>query len=280
MLTGAKPGEIFTHRNIANQAHPTDLNMLAALEYAIEVLDVRHVLVCGHYNCGGVKAAMSAPGHMLVDHWLQIVRDVHLRHRGELDELPDEAARFKRLVELNVLEQVVPALAHAGRAQHWLKGRRPILHGLVYDINDGLLKELVSGVDGEDRANELRAARSLASGRGSGVTSTRSNTSSDCATGAAPTATAQRRTGRARRRPRRVSATAVVRLSTCRPCRRRRRMATAGRRLVFLLLDDQRFGREEEARDGRRVLQRRASHLRRIDDAGLHEVLVLVGRAL
>jgi carbonic anhydrase len=121
ILTGAEPGVIFNHRNIANQAHPTDMSMLAALEYAVEVLDVRHVLVCGHYNCGGVKAAMSAPGHMLVDNWLQIVRDVQLRHQGELESLP-EHARFKRLVELNVLEQVFPALADSHRSQLLAQG--------------------------------------------------------------------------------------------------------------------------------------------------------------
>ena len=157
VLTGAKPGEIFTHRNIANQAHPTDMSMLSALEYAVEVLDVRHVIVCGHYNCGGVKAAMSPPGHMLVDHWLQIVRDVQLRHQAELQTMPDDT-RFKRLVELNVLEQVFQLSRTPVVRNYWKKGRRPILHGVVYDLNDGRLKELVSGVDGEDRAIELRAA--------------------------------------------------------------------------------------------------------------------------
>lgn len=157
VLTGAKPGEIFTHRNIANQADPTDMNMLSALEYAVMVLKVKHVVVCGHYNCGGVKAAMSPPGRMLVDHWLQVVRDVELRHTPELQALPDENSRFKRLVELNVLEQVfllsrTPIVRNA-----WLEGRTPILHGMVYDLHDGLLNDIVSGVDGEDRALELRS---------------------------------------------------------------------------------------------------------------------------
>ncbi len=158
MLTGSKPGEIFTHRNIANQVHPTDMNFQSALEYAVEILDVKHIMVCGHFGCGGVKAAMDPPGHLLVDHWLQEVRDIQLRHRPDLDAIIDDRARFNRLVELNVLEQVfqlsrTPIVRHS-----WAKGRRPILHGLVYDINDGLLKELVSGVDGEDRALELRTA--------------------------------------------------------------------------------------------------------------------------
>lgn len=158
VLTGAKPGEIFTHRNIANQADPTDMNMLSALEYAVQVLDVRHIIVCGHYNCGGVKAAMSPPGQMLVDHWLQVVRDVQLRHQAELESLPDTPAQFKRLVELNVLEQVFQLSRTPIVRNAWHKGRRPILHGIVYDLHDGLLKEVVSGVDGEDRAKELRAA--------------------------------------------------------------------------------------------------------------------------
>ena len=128
------------------------------MEYAIEVLDVKHVLVCGHYNCGGGRAAKEPPGHLLVDHWLQVVRDLQLRHQGELQALPVDEARFKRLVELNVLEQVfqlsrTPIVRHA-----WARGRRPILHGMVYDLHDGMLKELVSGVDGEDRAHELRNA--------------------------------------------------------------------------------------------------------------------------
>lgn len=157
-LTGAHPGEIFVHRNIANQANPADLNMLSALEYAVEVLDVKHILVCGHYQCGGVRAGMQPPGHRLVDHWLQVVRDVRQRHESELSALPDENARFNRMVELNVIEQVFQ-LSHTPIVQHaWKKGRRPILHGLVYDVHDGLLKELVSDVDGEDKAMELRKA--------------------------------------------------------------------------------------------------------------------------
>ncbi|HYW31993.1 MAG TPA: carbonic anhydrase [Gemmatimonas sp.] len=156
VLMAARPGEIFTHRNIANQAHPTDISMLSALEYAVDVLDVKHVMVCGHYNCGGVKAAMNPPGHMLVDNWLQGVRELYARHEDELEALPDQNAKFSRLVELNVVEQVFQLSRTPVVQSGWKKGKRPILHGLVYDVNDGLLKELVSGVDGEDRAQELR----------------------------------------------------------------------------------------------------------------------------
>ena len=157
MLTGSKPGEIFTHRNIANQAHPNDLSMLAALEYAVEFLDVKHVLVCGHYGCGGVKAATLPQGHGVVDHWLHVVRDVYRWNSDELAALPDDEARRHRLVELNVIEQVFQLSRTPVVQRAWVKGRRPILHGLVYDINDGMLKELVTGLDGEDRARQLRS---------------------------------------------------------------------------------------------------------------------------
>ena len=156
MLIGAIPGEIFTHRNIANQAHPNDLNMLSALEYAVEFLDVRHVLICGHYGCGGVKAATKPPGHGVVDHWLHVVRDVYRWNAEELAALPTEDARVRRLVELNVIEQVFQLSRTPVVQRSWAKGRRPILHGVVYDIHDGMLKELVTGLDGEDRARQLR----------------------------------------------------------------------------------------------------------------------------
>jgi carbonic anhydrase len=157
MLTGSKPGEIFTHRNIANQAHPNDLSMLSALEYAIEFLDVKHVLVCGHYGCGGIIAAMQPQRHGVVDHWLHVVRDVLRWHSTELSALPDDEARAHRLVELNVVEQVFQLTRTPVIQRAWERGRRPILHGLVYDIHDGLLKQLVTGVDGEDRALDLRS---------------------------------------------------------------------------------------------------------------------------
>ncbi len=157
MLTGSKPGEVFTHRNIANQAHPTDLNLLSSLEYAVEFLDVKHVLVCGHYGCGGVHAATLPQRHGVVDHWLHVVRDVYRWNADELAALPDDEARIHRLVELNVIEQVFQLSRTPIVQRAWAKGRRPILHGLVYDIHDGMLKELVTGLDGEDKARHLRA---------------------------------------------------------------------------------------------------------------------------
>ena len=105
-LTGVLPGEMFVHRNIANQVLAADLNLLSVLQYAVEVLDVKHVVVCGHHQCGGVKAAMGDANHGLVDHWLAGIRDSIQRHRNELSVYGDEQAKFDRLVELNVLRQV------------------------------------------------------------------------------------------------------------------------------------------------------------------------------
>jgi carbonic anhydrase len=154
-LTGVLPGEMFVHRNIANQVMPADLNLLSVLQYAVEVLDVKHVIVCGHHQCGGVKAAMGDANHGLVDHWLAGIRDSLQRHRGELSVYPDEQARFDRLVELNVLRQVFN-LARTPIVQNaWRRGRRPMLHGMVYDLKDGLLRELVTAVDGPDKVRML-----------------------------------------------------------------------------------------------------------------------------
>jgi carbonic anhydrase len=153
-LTGVAPGEMFVHRNIANQVLEADLNLLAVLQYAVEVLDVKHVIVCGHYGCGGVKAATEDAEHGLVDHWLAGVRDLYRRHRAEL-ELQEEERRLERLVELNVLRQVyqlsrIPIVRSA-----WKRGRRPLLHGIVYSLRDGLLKDLVLEVDGPDKAERV-----------------------------------------------------------------------------------------------------------------------------
>ena len=157
-LTGVAPGEMFVHRNIANQALAADLNLLSVLQYAVEVLDVKHVIVCGHYQCGGVKAAMGDESYGLVDHWLAGIRDQVRRHQSELDAELDEQARFDRVVELNVLRQVYN-LSRTSIVQNcWKRGRRPLLHGIVYDIRDGRLTPLVLEVDGADKVRALLEA--------------------------------------------------------------------------------------------------------------------------
>ncbi|QKG56521.1 carbonate dehydratase [Hymenobacter sp. BRD128] len=141
-ITGTGPGEMFVHRNIANLVVHTDMNLLSVLQYAVEVLGVQDILVVGHYGCGGVAAAATNKQYGLIDNWLVNIRDVVHLHETELLRLPDERQRLRRLVELNVVEQV-RNLAKTNIIQNALRGHQPPrLHGLVYDIADGVLKDL------------------------------------------------------------------------------------------------------------------------------------------
>ncbi len=159
VVTGTEPGELFVHRNIANLVMPSDLNAMSVLQFAVEVLDVKHVIVTGHYGCGGVKAAMAGEPYGLVDHWLQPIRNVIRWNKAELDGIIDEQQRFDRIVELNVLEQLyhlseTPVIQNA-----WSKGKRPLIHGLVYDLNEGILREVATGIDSQEAADQLAARR-------------------------------------------------------------------------------------------------------------------------
>ena len=146
IVVNAQPGEIFVHRNIANQVITTDFNSLSVLQYAADVLKVNHVIVCGHYNCGGIRASLKKqnPNLLMVNKWLKHIKDIYRLHEGELDALGSEDARVHRLVELNVIEQIYN-LAHTSIIQGaWNQDRRPILHGWVYGLQDGIIKELIS----------------------------------------------------------------------------------------------------------------------------------------
>ncbi len=140
-VTGTESGEIFVHRNIANMIVHTDMNMLSVLEYAVVHLGVQHVIVCGHYGCGGIRAAMSNNNHGLVDFWLGNIKDVYLKHEKELDAIADEDSRADRLTELNVIEQV-RNLAKTTIVQEAWKTRPLHLHGWVYGINSGVITDL------------------------------------------------------------------------------------------------------------------------------------------
>ncbi len=141
-VTGVEPGELFVHRNIANLVVHTDFNMLAVVQYAVEVLRVRHVIVCGHYGCGGVRAASSHQHFGLIDNWLRHIKDIYRLHATELDAVPDDEVRYERLIELNVFEQV-NHLAELSFVQlAWKREQRPILHGWIYDIHTGYLKQI------------------------------------------------------------------------------------------------------------------------------------------
>ena len=142
-VTGTEPGELFVHRNVANQILHTDFNMLSVLQYAVEVLKVKHIIVCGHYGCGGVKNALSHQHLGLINKWLRNIKDVYRFHQHELDGIADKDRRFRRLVELNVQEQVWK-LAETSFVQHaWKLEQRPMIHGWVYDLHTGYLNDLL-----------------------------------------------------------------------------------------------------------------------------------------
>lgn len=143
-ITNTDPGEMFVHRNIANLVVHTDLNFLSVLQYAVENLKVRHVIVCGHYNCGGVRAAISHQSLGLIDNWVRNIEDTYFTNRIEVDSILNETDKVNRLVELNVMAQV-RNLAHTSIIQRsWKKFNEPFVHGWVYDINTGLIKQLLT----------------------------------------------------------------------------------------------------------------------------------------
>lgn len=141
-ITGTEPGEVFVHRNIANMVVHSDMNMLSVLSYAVEVLKVKHIIVCGHYGCGGVIAAMKNQQFGLIDNWLRHIKDVYRYHHIELDAIEDENERARRFVEVNVQEQVHD-LGKTSIVQNAWRRNQPLhIHGWVYDINDGLINDL------------------------------------------------------------------------------------------------------------------------------------------
>lgn len=141
-IVNLMPGEIFVHRNIANLVIHTDLNCLSVIQYAVDVLRVKHIIVCGHYGCSGVKAAVENREHGLIDNWLRHIKDVYRYYQEEIDTLGDEEARIRRLCELNVVEQVAN-VCHTTAAQGaWRAGQELAVHGWIYGIEDGILKDL------------------------------------------------------------------------------------------------------------------------------------------
>jgi carbonic anhydrase len=141
-IVGLVPGEMFVHRNVGNVVVHTDLNCLSAIQFAVDVLKVRHVIVCGHYGCGGVLAALRDDKLGLVDNWLRHVQDVRSKHRAQLDALKTEAQRHNTLCELNVVEQAINISRTSIVRDAWLRGQELAVHGWIYDIRDGLLWDL------------------------------------------------------------------------------------------------------------------------------------------
>ena len=146
-ITGTNPGEVFVHRNIANMVVHTDMNMLSVLDYAVSILKVRHVIVCGHYGCGGIKAAMEDNQYGLVDNWIRHIKDSYRFNKEELDAIKDKKERTDRFVELNVIEQVKDLCQTSIIQEAWKKGSFPMVHGWVYDIGNGLIKDLDNQIE-------------------------------------------------------------------------------------------------------------------------------------
>jgi carbonic anhydrase len=141
-VTGTLPGEIFVHRNIANMVVHTDLSMLSVLDYSVNVLGVTDIIVCGHYGCGGILAALGNKPFGLVENWLRNIRDVYRLHQREMDAIKDKEKRAERLVELNVIEQVFNLTKTAIIQAAWAKGKQLAVHGLVYELKTGILNDL------------------------------------------------------------------------------------------------------------------------------------------
>jgi carbonic anhydrase len=141
-IIGAEPGEVFVHRNIANMVLHTDMSMLSVLDYAVNVLKVKHIIVCGHYGCGGVAAAMTNKHFGLIDNWIRHIKDVYRFHHEELNTIKDEKARLNRFIELNVFEQVNDLAKTSIIQSAWEKDQKIHIHGWVYDVADGFVKDL------------------------------------------------------------------------------------------------------------------------------------------
>jgi carbonic anhydrase len=149
-IVGLDPGELFVHRNVANLAPPQDANYLSVLQFAVDVIKVKHVLVVGHYGCGGVAAAVDGQRRGLVDHWLHPIREVHHEHRHELEVLPDEKAKWDRLVELNVIRQVRNVASDVFIQDAWRRGQPLSVHGWVYTLGTGIVTDLNVTVTGPE----------------------------------------------------------------------------------------------------------------------------------
>lgn len=154
-IIGKQPGEVFVHRNVGNVVAHTDINCLSVLQYGIEILGVHHVIVCGHYGCGAVRAALQPRPLGLIDNWLRHIRDVHAMHRSELDAIGDEGQRADRLCELNIAAQVANVCRTTVVQDAWRQGRPLVVHGWIYSVSDGLLRDLDICVERVDQISSV-----------------------------------------------------------------------------------------------------------------------------
>lgn len=160
-IVGLLPGELFVHRNVANLVIHTDMNCLSVLQYAVDILKIKHVIVCGHYGCGGIKAAMENKPHGLVDNWLRHIRDIWRRNQAELDAILNESRRNNRLCELNVLDQVINVGNTTIIQDAWGRGQRTAIHGWIYDLADGLLNDLGMCISSREELHILQKEKQV-----------------------------------------------------------------------------------------------------------------------
>jgi carbonic anhydrase len=158
-ILGLQPGEVFVHRNVANLVVHTDVSCLSVMQFAVEVLKIDHIIVCGHYGCGGVHAACGNRQLGLIDNWLRNIKDIYVRHKSELDGIDDAIKRGDRLCELNVVEQV-KNVCHTTIVQNaWASGKSLAVHGLIYSLHDGLLQDLAVRISNADQLDEIYRTR-------------------------------------------------------------------------------------------------------------------------
>ncbi len=158
VITGLQPGEVFVHRNVANLVHRADLNLLSVLEFAVESLEIKHIIVCGHYGCGGVKAAMDGERHGIIDHWLQPIRDVADENATALDRIRDPETRLNQLCELSIRAQINSLARTPIIRSAWKRGRDLAIHGWIYGLKDGLLRDLDCGCTAPHRSEQGQKA--------------------------------------------------------------------------------------------------------------------------
>lgn len=159
-IVGLNPGELFVHRNVANLAPPQDANYLSVLQFAVDVIKVKHVMVVGHYGCGGVAAAIDGKRRGLVDHWLHPIREVHAEHRHELEAIGDEKTMLNRLCELNVMRQVRNVASDVFVQDAWARGQQLSVHGWVYSLSNGLVTDLNVGISNLEDYEKVASGRS------------------------------------------------------------------------------------------------------------------------
>jgi carbonic anhydrase len=156
VIVDLAPGEIFVHRNVGNLVVHTDMNCLSVVQFAVEVLKVRHVIVCGHYGCGGVIAALEGERHGLIDNWLRHIQDTANKHAAKLDAIVDNTGRINKLCELNVMENVVNVAETTIIHDAWERRQELTIHGWIYDLKDGIMSDLGISITGEESLDKLR----------------------------------------------------------------------------------------------------------------------------